>query len=205
MENYLVMDIETRYLASEVPGGWNNIGSFGVAVVGVTHVCNEDEVFICYVDSKIFPPDDWEKAGKFESRIFEIAHLIDSLYQSPCIVTFNGIRFDYEVLRPHGFNPNLVQGTTYDILNEMQTVLGHRVSLESVAQATLGVGKSGSGKDAPLWFREERYEQVIEYCKDDVDITNRIFEQILKHECAYYFDRAGRRKQCKLKAERSRR
>jgi len=201
MENYLVMDIETRYLSDEVPGGWNNISSFGVAVVGVTHVCNKDEVFICYVDGKVFPMDDWEKAGKFESRIFDVAHLIDSLYQSPCIVTFNGIRFDYEVLRPYGFNPSIVQGTTYDILREMQKVLGHRVSLDSVAQATLGVGKSGSGKDAPLWFRDGQIEKVIEYCKADVEITKEIYKQILKHECVYYFDRAGRRKKCTLKVK----
>lgn len=201
MKQYVVLDIETQKLADEVPGGWENIPGFGIAVVGVTYVQDFYHASAYYVDPEAFPSEQWEKAGKFEDRIFEVEHLFDNLYESPCIVTFNGINFDYEVLRPYGFNPSLVKDTSYDILHEIEKVLGHRVSLESAARVTLGVGKSGDGKDAPKWFRDGEVEKVFQYCIDDVDITLRLYEHILKRGYINYFDRAGRPKQCRLTAK----
>jgi len=43
-------------------------------------------------------------------------------------------------------------------MEEIVRVTGHRVSLNSVAQATLGEGKSGSGLEAIRFFREGKRE-----------------------------------------------
>ena len=58
--------------------------------------------------------------------------------------------------------------------------------------------KSGSGKDAPKWFRDGQIERVIEYCKDDVDITRRIYEHIKEYGYVDYKDLRGRNKRCQL-------
>lgn len=178
MNDYLVLDIETQRLSDEVPGGWDNIGAFGLAIAVTMH---NDGV--------------WESWTEHDTHT-----LISELYDSPLVVTFNGINFDYEVLRPYGLHPELLYPKSYDILHKMQQVLGHRVSLASVALATLNEGKSGDGKDAVKWFREGKIDKIIEYCKQDVNITRRIYEFILLHGYCLYKDLRGSTRMCHLKA-----
>jgi len=66
-------------------------------------------------------------------------------------------------------------------MEEIVRVTGHRVSLNSVAQATLGEGKSGSGLEAIRFFREGRMGKLKRYCLDDVRITKEIYEYGLKY------------------------
>lgn len=198
MEEYLVLDLETQKLSSEVEGGWDNIAGFGFAVACVLFVQDFFKATTYHLDPEVIHPDDWHKAGEFECRTLPVAHLIENLHTSPRVVTFNGVRFDYEVLAPYGLNPTLMTESTFDILRECEKVLGHRVSLEKVARATLGASKSGDGIDAPKWFREGKIEKVMQYCRDDVDITNRIYHEIITGKPLYYFDKYGRKKSCKI-------
>ncbi|GAI19560.1 unnamed protein product, partial [marine sediment metagenome] len=55
------------------------------------------------------------------------------------------------------------------------------VSLDSVAQATLGTKKSGSGLEAVRLFREGKIEALKRYCLDDVRITKELYEYGQKH------------------------
>jgi DEAD/DEAH box helicase domain-containing protein len=48
--------------------------------------------------------------------------------------------------------------------------LKHRVRLESVATATLNVGKSADGLAALQWWKEGKVDQIIEYCRQDVQV-----------------------------------
>lgn len=176
MNEYLVMDIETQKLSTDVPGGWGNIGAFGLAIAVTMHDDGE-----------------WESWTEYDTHI-----LIPELYDSPLIVTFNGINFDYEVLRPYDLDPELLYPKSYDILHEMKKVLGHRVSLESVAWATLNKGKSGDGKEAVQWYKDGKLSRVIHYCLSDVEITKQIYEFILKHGFCYYTSLQGVKRPCKL-------
>lgn len=198
MREYIVFDVETQRLSNEVPGGWGNIAGFGFAVGVVLYVHDYFKATTYHLDPEVIHIDDWHKAGQFECRTLPVAHLIENLHTSPRVVTFNGLRFDYEVLAPYGLNPHLLTHSTFDILRECQKVLGHRVSLENVAQATLGIGKSGDAKSAPKWFREGKIEKVMQYCKDDVDITQRIYHEIITDKPIYYLDKHGREKSCKI-------
>jgi DEAD/DEAH box helicase domain-containing protein len=54
--------------------------------------------------------------------------------------------------------------------------LGFRIGLDNVAGATLGKGKSGSGLDALRWFKEGRMDLIETYCRDDVEVTRRVYE-----------------------------
>src|SRR3989344_1221809 len=68
-----------------------------------------------------------------------------------------------------------------DLMEDVTNVLGHRLSLDSIAQATLGTQKSGHGLDAIRYFREGNMEKLKSYCLDDVRITRDIFEYGKKH------------------------
>jgi len=51
------------------------------------------------------------------------------------------------------------------------------VKLESLAQATLGKGKTGSGLDAVRWWRSGEpalRQRVVEYCRQDVEVLREI-------------------------------
>ena len=68
-----------------------------------------------------------------------------------------------------------------DIMEEIVKNLGHRLSLDAVAQATLGRGKSGSGLDALKWFKEGKFDLIVKYCLDDVKITKDVYEYGKQH------------------------
>ena len=192
MDNYIVLDLETQKLSDEVEGGWNNIKDFGVAVAICWHEGHyklKEGFFSIHAD--------WNDATQRPAidalsdkgiYVWDIDLLISYLESAPLIVSFNGIKFDYEVLRPYGLKPELLYPKSFDILDRMKKVLGHRVSLESVAQATLGVGKTGSGTEAVRFWKEGKLDAVIDYCKMDVDITKRIYEFIQKHGFCYYLN-----------------
>ena len=190
MDEYIVLDLETQKLSDEVEGGWNNIKDFGVAVAVLWHEGHYQEGFFSvhadWNEDSLKPAiDALSDKGVY---IWDIDLLISYLESAPAIVSFNGINFDYEVLRPYGLQPELLYHKSFDILDQLKKKLGHRVSLESVAQATLGVGKTGSGVEAVRFWKEGKIDAVIDYCKQDVDITKRIYEFIQKHGFCYYLN-----------------
>jgi DEAD/DEAH box helicase domain-containing protein len=95
-------------------------------------------------------------------------------------VGFNQIRFDYEVLKAYsGFDFRSLQ--SYDILTHITATLNHRLSLNAVAEATLGVTKSADGLQSLEWWRQGLVEKVAEYCRKDVEVTRDLFFHILDH------------------------
>ncbi len=153
MERLLVFDLETRYTADEV-GGWGHIRDMRLAV-GVTYNPAEG-VYLAYTEA-------------------EVERLIADLYAASRVVGYNLYRFDYEVLRRYT-GRRLDDLPTVDMIQDLERVLGWRPGLDSVAAATLGERKSGDGLDAVRWFREGRLEQVIAYCKRDVEITWKVYD-----------------------------
>jgi DEAD/DEAH box helicase domain-containing protein len=136
-----------------VEGGWGNIRSFGVAVA-VT----------------------WDKEQLFR-RWFEddALKLINELEQFTHIVTFNGNRFDFEVLRAYG-PVDRVRERSMDIHEILHKQLGHRIKLDQLAKDTLGTAKSGDGLKAVEWWRAGQKDRVAEYCEQDVAILRDVVE-----------------------------
>jgi len=83
--------------------------------------------------------------------------------------SFNGDRFDFEVLR--GYHPvgNLVP-KSFDLLADLHRRLGFRIKLDDLARETLGHQKSGNGLEIVQWWREGRKEEVCKYCENDVQL-----------------------------------
>jgi hypothetical protein len=80
-----------------------------------------------------------------------------------------------------------------DILKEIKNVLGRRLRLDSVAQGTIGRGKIGHGLEAQTWWAEGKFDQVREYCLDDVKLTKEIYDYARKNNSIKYMDYEGPR------------
>jgi len=85
------------------------------------------------------------------------------------VVTFNGNRFDLEVLQAYG-PARVLRERSFDVHEILHKQLGHRVKLDQVARETLGSAKSGDGLKAVEWWRAGEKEKTAAYCEQDVAI-----------------------------------
>jgi DEAD/DEAH box helicase domain-containing protein len=116
------------------------------------------------------------ETGKFSSYTeSEIHRLAEILQNTDQVIGFNIKDFDFEVLRPY-LNFDIHQVPYLDIIESAQSYLGHRIGLDTIAQATLGTGKSGSGREALVYWRNGRMDLLKKYCTDDVRITRDVYE-----------------------------
>lgn len=152
--NQIVIDLETQRSFDEV-GGRQNLTGLGVSLAGT----------YCYASGQY---------QAFEEA--ELPKLEELLSRTERVIGFNIRRFDFPVLQPYCKNLRLSELPIFDILEEIEKRVGHRVSLNSVSQATLGEGKSGSGLDALVYFRDGEMEKLKKYCLDDVRLTKEIYE-----------------------------
>jgi len=118
--------------------------------------------------------------------------LVDELRSAELIVGFNVLEFDYEVLRGYGEFP-FERLPTLDLMEHLARRLGFRVSLDSVATATLRLGKTGDGLQAIRWYRQGQLDKVLSYCQQDVDITRRVHEYGRQFKMIYYWDKQYQR------------
>ncbi|HEX3099480.1 MAG TPA: ribonuclease H-like domain-containing protein [Patescibacteria group bacterium] len=117
----------------------------------------------------------------------ELPRLGTLLQTADQIIGFNIKNFDFAVLQPYmNFDVNTLP--YYDILEEIERVIGHRVKLESVAQGTIGSGKSGNGLEALLYYKNNRMDLLKKYCLDDVRVTKEVYDFALKNQKLLYRD-----------------
>jgi hypothetical protein len=104
--------------------------------------------------------------------------------QSEWVIGFNSERFDDEVCRANGIQIS----TNYDLLLETWSAAGvnpagpfgaaHKgFKLDDIAQANLGVRKSGEGANAAILWQQGKFGQVIDYCLRDVRLTVQLFSR----------------------------
>jgi len=153
MRDELVLDLETKKSFQEV-GGKGNMHLLGVSVVGV----------YSYQADKFFA---------FEEKDFP--RLEGMLADAGRVIGFNSKHFDFPVLQPH-VRIDLRHVGHLDLMEDVERGAGFRISLDNLAQASLGVGKSGNGLQAITWWREGNIEAVKKYCLDDVRITRDLYE-----------------------------
>jgi len=167
----LIFDLETQLLSDDV-GGWDHIAKMKLACA-VTHDLATN-TFREYTEA-------------------DAPKLIADLKAAQLVVGFNVKRFDYEVLRPYAGKKLIVP--TVDLLEDIYSVLGFRVSLDSVAAATLGHSKSADGLQAVKWFKQGQLPKVIEYCKQDVIVTRDLYLFGQQHKHVNYRDKFGKVRQ----------
>jgi len=105
------------------------------------------------------------------------------------VIGFNNQGFDDLVCA--AYFPEMPKVPSFDILAEVARNLGFRVKLDNIAQATLGVGKSGDGLKAIRLFAEGKIEELRSYCLDDVKITREIYDYGRNYGKLLYSDLQG--------------
>jgi DEAD/DEAH box helicase domain-containing protein len=124
----------------------------------------------------------WEK---------DVAALVNELKTADRVIGFNIIGFDYEVLKPYASNVNFRSFRSLDMLQDIYRALGFRLSLDSIAKATLGTTKTADGVQSVLWYRNGELDKIAEYCKADVDITRRVYEFGRDNGFIHYYSKLG--------------
>ena len=163
-----VLDLETRCSAADV-GGWGQCHLMGVSLA----VLHETHTGV----ATTYREHDLERLGQRLTKL-------------DLVVGFNIKRFDYRVLQPYT-KVRLAEVPTLDILEEVYTTLGTRLSLNHLADKTLGDKKSGDGLLALELFAEGKWEELDSYCRQDVALTHRLFEFGTQHGYLIYQHRQG--------------
>lgn len=117
----------------------------------------------------------------------ELPRMAPLLQAADQIIGYNIKQFDFEVLQPY-LNFNIFEVPYYDILEEIDKVLGHKIKLDAVAQATIGSGKSGNGLEALLYYKNGKMDLLKKYCLDDVRVTKEVYEYALNNQKLLYRD-----------------
>jgi len=175
-KNIVYFDLETQRTAGDV-GGWNNKDKMGMSI-GVTY-----------------------STAKGEYRIFQehqVDDLVEELLKAELVVGFNVTKFDYGVLRGYSIYELAEILPTLDMLLDIEEKIGHRLALETIARATLGVGKIAEGLDAIRWFREGEFVKIAEYCCFDVKVTKLVHEFGVENGRVFYDDRFGQKKEVEV-------
>jgi len=165
---YGVFDLETKFSAQEV-GGWNCADRMGMSV-GVIYDSALDG-YTTYLED-------------------DISEMIDHLKALDLVVGFNNKRFDNQVLSAYT-QCDLYQLPTVDILEEVYKKLSYRLSLDRLAEHTLGNRKTSDGLQALRWYKEGKISEIVGYCKNDVEITKNLFLHELEKGYLLFKNKAG--------------
>lgn len=109
------------------------------------------------------------------------------LEETDLIIGFNSDHFDIPLLNKY-YPGDLTAVGSLDLLTEIKKVVGRSIRLDNIAEATVGVGKSGHGLQAIEWWKEGRMDKIEKYCRQDVKVTKDIYEYALKYGRMKYKD-----------------
>lgn len=145
-------DLETQKLAQDV-GGWQNTHLMRVSVAVIYD--SLEKRFLTFTEDRV-------------------KDLLSHLEKADLVVGFNIKGFDYGVLSAYATR-DLIELSTFDILEDIYHRLGFRLGLDHLARETLDQGKSADGLQAVEWFRQGEMEKLTEYCRRDVEATRDLF------------------------------
>jgi uncharacterized protein YprB with RNaseH-like and TPR domain len=175
-KNIVYFDLETQRSFGDV-GGFAHKSKMGVSIA-VTYSTARGTY-------EIYGESEMEKLG-------------EELVRADLVVGWNHKQFDYPVLQPYVFHTLAEQTLNLDMMLELETILGFRLKLDSVASASLGTGKTADGLDALRWWQEHKKTQefgplrkIAEYCAYDVKVTKCVHEYALEHGLLKYDNKNG--------------
>jgi len=176
MKNLVYFDLETQNLFEDVGGERSpaTIAKLKLSI-GVTYSTQEKAYGI------------WHEGT--------VDAMIRQLMRADLVVGHNLLGFDYHVLAPYT-TLDFSQIPTLDTCEDLFRLRNARVSLDSLAKATLGVSKIAAGTDAVRWWREGSEESLLriaEYCCYDVKVCRLLHEHGRRAGRVMYTDRYGRK------------
>lgn len=165
---------ESRVEGVEYCAGWGDHANMGITVLGVYDYALDQYRVFC------------------DDNRGEWAVLVASSAEDTLFVGFNNIPFDNAVMRatPGWWTPG--DERCYDLLRETWASAGlgpefvyptHAgFGLEAMCKINFGLKKSGNGALAPIDWQHGRFGTVIDYCLNDVMLTKRLFDAIMRSE-----------------------
>jgi len=160
----VVFDIETANVFDEVSS--NDPSKLDISIVGIYDSLTD--TYSSYTVSEF-------------GKLWPIIERADML------IGYNSDHFDIPLLNKY-YPGDLTAIKSLDLLVEIRNSLGRRLRLDSVAEATLGINKSGHGLEAVQWWKEGKEDLVRKYCLDDVRITKEVYDYARKNKEVNYKD-----------------
>jgi DEAD/DEAH box helicase domain-containing protein len=120
----------------------------------------------------------------------ELPKLWPLMESADMLIGYNSDHFDIPILNKY-YAGDLTKIKSLDLLKEVKKVLGRRLKLDNLAEATLGRGKTSDGLEAVNWWKQGLYEKVRDYCIADVAITKDLYEYARKKKSLKYRDYDG--------------
>ena len=182
MSDILALDLETANYSHEV-GGWNKTAMFEPTVVATwdgeqgTIYCNKA------LDANALP--DGTIVKELHPKVLG-NDLIAHIEKGGRIVGHNIVNFDLPVLRD-----GLDCWSAGDLLGKMDSLIDTAIlcrkagvphhDLDTLSRHTLADSKSGSSHDAPLMWKQGRYNEVASYCLKDTQLSHRLWTHGCEH------------------------
>ncbi len=151
----ITFDLETKNFFQDV--GSNDPAALDISVVGI-HDSLTDE-YTSYLEADF-------------KKLWPIIESADML------ITWNGDHFDIPLLNKY-YPGDLSKIKSLDLMKEVQKVLGRRLKLDTVGEATLARNKRGGGSDAITWWHAGEIDKLIKYCIEDVRLTKQLYDYAL--------------------------
>jgi DNA polymerase elongation subunit (family B) len=171
--NYITFDIETydpnitlENINSSPMGGRIDTEKINVSVIGA---------YVSWIDQYL---------AFFEEDVVDFMNL---MREADLIVGFNHLWFDIPVLKKYS-SYDVKTLHCYDIMAEFEKKAGHRIKLDSIAEATLGQNKTDSYSVYRSYHLEGKWAELTDYCMHDVLITEKIFRLVLQDRPIMYKD-----------------
>ncbi|RJQ35932.1 hypothetical protein C4552_04515 [Candidatus Parcubacteria bacterium] len=153
MRKEVVLDLETKR-APQSWGARSELATLGISVASVW--TSHDDQFHVFREERI-------------------PELLPLLKDADRLVGFAIKKFDLPVLQPYAGSFDLEEIPALDMFEDVSEKLGHRVSLASLAKATLHAEKLGKGLEAVTWYQHGDWERLEKYCEQDVRLTRDLY------------------------------
>lgn len=157
----LVFDIETKNFFTDPEVGWNNYEALRISVVGIYSY--KKDSFFCLEENEM------EKLADFFRSAYRLVGFSINRYDVPVLNNY------FRAL-PGPKKLDLWQKERIDLLEDVEMATGQRISLDRLARANLGVGKSGHGAEAIELFKKGKIQELKDYCLQDVRLTKELYD-----------------------------
>ncbi|MBU2566059.1 ribonuclease H-like domain-containing protein [Patescibacteria group bacterium] len=170
----IVLDIETQNTFQDI--GTYKASLLSISLIGVYFY--ETDTYETFLEADL--PKLWPR-----------------LERGSRVIGYNLFGFDYPCMQSY-YTGDIMKLPTIDIMLEIEKRIGFRVKLDSVAQATLGIGKSGDGLMAVEYWRNGEIDKLRDYCLQDVKVTKDVYEKALNEKKVFYFDKLGQKQEVQM-------
>jgi DEAD/DEAH box helicase domain-containing protein len=170
-------DIETKKLFDEIEDR-SKVSDLGVSIVSAyRREIGSDGV-----------PQNGEMKSFWER---DFANMWPWFESADRIIGFNSVRFDAPVLDPL-YHRDFMKLPHFDMLEKIKDVLGHRLSLDTLARAMLEKTKTADGLMAVEWWNKgdpASLEKLKMYCEVDVEVTMGVYDYVMKNKMIKFVDK----------------